>query len=52
MPSVDEVLPEVNSVRVVGGSGYVIIIAPLPGFDEVDAPLTFIAIIVAKIDEP
>jgi len=42
----------VSSARLIGASGYVMIIAPLPGYDSVDAPFSLIAITLAKIDEP
>lgn len=51
-PRVDAVRADVSSARDVGASGMVIIIAPLPAFDSVDAPFSLIATIFAKIDEP
>ena len=45
-------LKRVFSVRSVGGSGDVIIIAPLPSSDEIDSPYALIAITFAKTLAP
>jgi hypothetical protein len=37
-PSVDFVLSEVFSVRLIGASGVVVMIAPLPAFDSREDP--------------
>jgi hypothetical protein len=52
IPRVEAVRLDVSSARDVGASGYVIIIAPLPGLDSTDAPFSLIAITLAKIDDP
>ena len=40
------------SVKLIGGSGLVTIIAPLPALDYVELPLTFVAITFAKTLDP
>jgi hypothetical protein len=41
-----------TSDKLKGGSGIVTIIAPLPAFDYVELPLTFVAITFAKTLDP
>ena len=40
------------SVKLIGESGLVTIIAPLPAFDCVELPLIFVAVILAKTLDP
>ena len=46
------VLNNVLSVRLVGASGLVMIIAPLPSLDKSVLPIMFVATILAKIEDP
>jgi len=46
-PSVDFVLWEVFSTRVVGASGAVVITAPLPSVDSAESPYRLVAITLA-----
>lgn len=48
-PSVDAVRSDVFSTKLIGASGFVIIVAPLPLGETFELPLMLVALTVAKI---
>ena len=51
-PSVDFVLSRVFSVRLIGASGVVVMIAPLPALDSCEEPYIFLATTLTYTPEP
>jgi hypothetical protein len=51
-PKADAVLSAVSSIRLIGASGLVITIAPLPASDTIESPLELVATTLAKMLSP
>ena len=52
IPKAVAVLKEVSSAKLIGASGDVIIVAPLPIFDSIEVPLTFVAVTLKETLAP